>query len=167
VKLNARPGFVAVAVAAAAAATGAAVVVRGFEIGVITLQGVRLVAFLVGAVVFGAGVFLFQRGVKRRARIDAMAALLPRYRRNRNPDPFLLDDGYADDEPLDGMPVIRSEMRAATRALLVSLEEEMRCESGPRRRPVRPACRRARLRVAGRSEPGRRRISVRPASIPS
>jgi hypothetical protein len=47
--------------------------------------------------------------------------------------------------------------------LLVSLEKEaMREEMAHPRRSPRSACRRARLRVAGRSQPDRRRARPRP-----
>jgi hypothetical protein len=172
-----RPGIVAVATAVAAAIAGAAVVVRGAETGLVRLHGARLVMFAGGILIFCLGVVLFLRGVRerRRARMEAIAALMPRIggarrrwaRNNEIEDSFLLDDFEGSDDLSEGMPVARAEIRAATRALLVSLEEEMRREGLGRRRATRPACRRARLRVAGRAEPKRRHPRVRVETIPS
>jgi hypothetical protein len=115
---------------------------------------------------------MFLRGLRRQARMRAIDELLPRYReRMRYRD---IADGAARqsrrpvgarswrgdetewaEEGTDA-PLGRADMRAATRALLVSLEEEMRREAVIDRSP-RPACRRARLRAAGRAKTERRR----------
>ncbi len=166
------------AVASAAAAAGAAVVAHGVQKGLIDPHGVRLTVFLIGIVICGAGIYLLQRGLRRRARIEAIRALLPRtFDRRRawasgsrdtgRADPFGIEALDWGDDPGDVMPRAHAEIRAATRALLVSLEEEMRTEAGRVRRAGRPACRRARLRVAGRNGSQRRRVPVRFASSPS
>jgi hypothetical protein len=106
--------------------------------------------------------------VRRRARMAAIADLLPRYRDHHPHDELFFAEPDLDGAPSDRrLPAARAEIRAATRALLVSLEEEMRREIGQARRSGRPGCRRARLRAVGRSEPRRRRVPVRLATIPS
>ena len=65
-----------------------------------------------------------------------------------------------------GLTLARSEIRNATRALLASLQDEARREES-RGRAERPACRRARLRTAGRPTTVRRRPSVRRTALPS
>ena len=54
----------------------------------------------------------------------------------------------------------QSEIRAVTRALLVSLEEEIRREESASRRGLAP-CRHVRLRANGRAEGRRRRLRLR------
>ncbi|MEP6655569.1 MAG: hypothetical protein ABJA82_19540 [Myxococcales bacterium] len=131
------------------------------------LHGMRLAAFMFGVVAFGAAIGLVKRALRRRARLEAIAELLPSYRPRPMEDEFLLDEGDLDDDHSGHLPAGRAEMRAATRALLVSLEEEMRREVGRARRSGRPACRHARLRIAGRSEARRRRVPVRIATSAS
>ena len=176
-----RPGLVAVTTAVAAAVAGAAVVVRGAEMGLVSLHGTRLVMFGSGVLIFSLGIGLFLRGLRQRRRVrrmEAIAALLPRVgggagRRlrwamnNETEDSFLMDDFEGADDLSERLPIARAEIRAATRALLVSLEEEMRRDGVGKRRAGRPACRRARLRVAGRAESERRHPRVRSATIPS
>lgn len=170
-----RSGFVAVATAVAAAIAGVAVVVRGAERGWMSLHGVRLAMFVGGVLIFAVGVGLFLREIRarRRARIEAIAALLPkiggrrRWALNNQMEDSWLDDFEGTDDLSERVPMARAEIRAATRALLVSLEEEMRRDGIGKRRSARPACRRARLRVAGRAEAKRRHPRVRSASIPS
>lgn len=172
-----RPGFIAIVSAAAAAAVGAVVLAQSIGKGAAGLRGTHSLPVVVGVLILAIGVCLFVQGLRdrRRARVAAIAALLPgvgrRYRRwaadNDIDDSFLLDDFEGGDELSENMPIARAEIRAATRALLVSLEEEMRRDGTGKRRSARPACRRARLRAAGRSEPKRRHARVRSATMPS
>lgn len=166
VRFKLRPGMISAGMAVTAIGIGLAIFVRGDRLGWRGLNGARLAAFLVGGVALVTAIFLFQRGLRRRARLDAIADLLPSYRR-RHHDEFLFDEPDLDDDLSTRIPHARGEVRAATRALLVSLEDEMRREMGRVRRTRRPSCRRARLRAAGRSESRRRRISVRIDSTPS
>ena len=170
-----RPGMSAVVSAAVAAAAGAVMVAQSMVRGGIGLRGTLPV--VVGVLILAMGVWLFVRGLRdrRRARVAAIAALLPGVgRRHRGftlddeiDDAFMMDDFEGSDDPSERLPTARAEIRAATRALLGALEEEMRRDGSGKRRSTRPACRRARLRVAGRSEPKRRHLRVRTASIPS
>ncbi|MES1207669.1 MAG: hypothetical protein ABUS79_17160 [Pseudomonadota bacterium] len=175
-----RPNFLAIAVAAVIAASGAAVIVQGIQVGMEGLRGMRLLAFCLGVVICATGVFLFRREMRRRARAAAIARLLPRYRARRrawnsavgdpgNVDSFLFNDSDWYDEASERVPASGAQVREATRALLVSLEDELRRErtANARRAGRRPACRRARLRAAGRSEARRRRVSVRPPAFTS
>ncbi|MEO8212282.1 MAG: hypothetical protein ABI560_03770 [Myxococcales bacterium] len=120
-----------------------------------------------GVLAFGAAIGLVQRALRRRARLEAIADLLPSYRPRQMEDEFLFDEGDFGEDFSGRLPAGRAEMRAATRALLVSLEEEMRREVSRARRSGHPACRHARLRTAGRSEARRRRIPVRLATSAS
>jgi hypothetical protein len=131
------------------------------------LHGIRLAAFLFGVVAFAAAIGLFHRALRRRARLEAIAELLPGYRPRAMEDELLFDEVDLDGDHSGRLPAGRAEMRAATRALLVSLEEEMRREVSRARRGGRPGCRHARLRTAGRSEARRRRVPLRLATIPS
>jgi hypothetical protein len=173
---------VAIAAAVAALAAGAGILAQALASGLVAGPGARQIAFMAGAVICTIGVCLFVRGLRlrRRARTIRIASLLPRLSRARIGDArlslgigdelaegFLRDDFTTADDLSDGIPSAPSEIRAATRALLVSLEEELRREGRRPRRTGRPACRRARLRVVGRSEPKRRRVRARPVSIPS
>ena len=151
-----------------AAVAGALLGALVFRLGLGTLRGLGLGVFLCAGAAFAVGACLFQRGLRRRARMAAIADLLPRYLDHHRDDEFLFDEPDLDAALADRrLPAVRAEIRAATRALLVSLEEEMRRQTGHARRSGRPGCRRARLRAAGRSEPRRRRIAVRLAIAPS
>lgn len=176
----------ALAVAAAGAVCAAVGMARGLTGGSTAGRGPQLLALVAGAVLCGVGLFLFQRGLRRQARLRAIADLMPHYRAQMgyarasaavaasSRRASALDDweqeaaDWAADERAD-RPLARAEMRAATRALLVSLEDELRHEAALRhQRSARPACRRARLRAAGRGPLGqRRRIAVRPVRDPS
>jgi hypothetical protein len=156
--------------AAIVSAAGAGVLVGalGFCLGLGNLRGMGLVALLLGGVALAVVVYLFERGVRRRARMEAIAELLPRFREHQMEDEFLFEEPDLGGDDRSAPPLAaRTEIRAATRALLVSLEEEMRREKGQARRSARPGCRRARLRAVGRSEPRRRRVSLRAATLPS
>lgn len=144
-----------------AAAAGAAVVAHGLGTGLHTLRGVPLAIFLLGGVALVGGVFLVNRAIRRRARLEVIATLLPRYRENRRDDQFSFDQVGLEGEPSGRIPTTHAEIRNATRALLASLEEEVRRDTGHARRSKRPACRRARLRLAGQSERSRRRVAHR------
>jgi len=162
-----------VLVAAVAAAAGA-VTLGGLALAFRVRPGPQPVTFLAGIALCAAGLYMFQRGLRRRARLRAIDQLLPHHReRLRHREladaaaaqtrRFIDDRMWTGDETEWGddggdPPLGRSEMRAATRALLVSLEEEMRREALVRGAgPARPACRRARLRAAGRAKTTRRR----------
>lgn len=160
--------LVAVAGAAVTLALGALALRLGGR------PGPHPITLAAGVGLCAAGLYMFQRGLRRRARVRAIDQLLPhhherrRYRdmadaaaeKNRrfiDDGAWTLDDTEWTDDGTDA-PLGRSEMRAATRALLVSLEEEMRREAVVRDgRSTRPGCRRARLRAAGRAKTGRRR----------
>jgi hypothetical protein len=132
------------------------------------------IAFVAGLALCAVGLYMFQHGLRRRARLRAIDELLPAYReRMRYRDmadaaaqqsrrfvgakTWTSDQAEWADEGTEA-PLGRADMRAATRALLVSLEEEMRREAAIRgARPARPACRRARLRAASRVKAERRR----------
>lgn len=155
-------------IAATAVAIGLAVIASGVHVGWQGLHGVRLIAFLVGALAFATATYLLQRTFRRRARLDAIADLLPNYRHyRRHADELFFDEPELDDELSARLPVARGEVGSAARALLVSLEDEMRRDTVRMRRNNRPHCRQARLRTAGRSESRRRRIPVRFATTPS
>lgn len=163
-----------VGAAAVASAVAMAIVVRGLGSGPDRWQAPYLAAFVAGLFLCGVGVSLIVRGVRQRTRMRVLAELLPaaheRLRLRRAADATAahphrlvhgrvsaIDDTEWADEATDA-PRARADMRAATRALLVSLEDELRREAANRViRPGRPACRRARLRAAGRGKPGVRR----------
>ena len=172
-----QPRFTAVAIAAVIAAAGAAIVVRGLSVGFGGWRTPHTLVFAAGVLLCAVGLFMFQRGLRRQARLRAIAELLPHYRermryrdmadaaaahtrRFGGANDWSLDEGEWADEGTEA-PLARAEMRAATRALLVSLEEEIRHETAARRkRTTRPACRRVRLRAAGRAKTERRRVIV-------
>jgi hypothetical protein len=175
VQSKSRPEYVGLIIAAAIVGAGVALVAHGVHKGIVTLTAARLIALSLGTVISGVTVLLVRRARRHRARVEAIRTLLPQYRARHHlwamtaeemegADPYSFDDADEDDTSR-GVPVARAEFRAVTRALLMSLEEEMRRETGRHRRTGRPACRRARLRAAGRSEPRRRRVPVRPATI--
>jgi hypothetical protein len=175
VSLKSRPEYLRLVIAAAIAAASVGMLAQGVHRGIVTLPAARFIALTLGALICGVTVVLFRRARRYRSRVEAIRTLLPQYR-ERHPlwtmsadelergDPFSFED-MDEDDPSLSVPVARAEFRAVTRALLMSLEEEMRRESGRHRRSGRPACRRARLRAAGRSEPRRRRVLARPATI--
>jgi hypothetical protein len=167
VSFKSRPSFISIAVVVAAAAAGTAIVAQGAETGVFGLRGMRFFGLVIGLALCVGGVVLFQRAARRRARINALTALMPRYQSRRMEQDFPFGDFDPAVDFSDRLPIARSEIRDATRALLVSLEEEMQRETARQRRSGRPACRRARLRAAGRSPLGRRRVVPRATSIPS
>lgn len=172
VALKHRPGLSAVVSAAVAATAGAIVVAQTVARGGAGHGGA--LPIVVGGLILAAGVWLFFRGLRdrRRARMAAIAALLPgmgRRRRGWSVDDdidsaFLLDDCEGGDDFSENLPAARAEIRAATRALLGALEEDMRRDGTGKRRSTRPGCRRARLRTAGRSEAKRRHPRVRAAT---
>lgn len=173
------PGFLAITLAVVGATAGAVALVRGMAGGGTAWSSPHLFALLGGAVLCGMGLLLLQRGLRRRARLRAIADLMPHYRNRMgyaqgasvaaaSSRRFSAMDeweqeaaDWGSDDRAD-LPLARAEMRAATRALLVSLEDELRHEAGSHhhRRSARPACRRARLRAAGRDSLGQRRHVV-------
>jgi hypothetical protein len=164
-------GIVVVVAAVGAAAT---LVWATLALGFGFRPGPHPVMLAAGVGLCATGLYMFQRGLRRRARLRAIDQLLPHDRerrhyrdqadaaakRNRrliNERAWALAETEWADDGADA-PLGRSEMRAATRALLVSLEEELRREAVVRGgRVTRPACRRARLRAAGRVKTTRRR----------
>jgi hypothetical protein len=166
-----RFGTVVLVAAVGAAAT---LVLGVLALGFGVRPGPHPITLAAGVGLFAAGLYMFQRGLRRRARMRAIERLLPHHRERRryrdladaavkknrrfiDDKGWMLDETEWTDDGADA-PLGRSEMRAATRALLVSLEEELRRDAvvgGPR--STRPACRRARLRAAGRVKTGRRR----------
>ena len=169
-------GFMAMAVAVGLATAGGVIVARGMILGTGAWHVGHALVLLGGALLCGAGIFLVQRGLRRRAELRTIAKLMPRYREHirRATQAGAADqmrrlageDDWQTDAPEwseDGneLPRARAEMRAATRALLVSLADELRQESR-RGRGARPACRHARLRAAGRGSVERRRRVVVP-----
>lgn len=158
-------------------------VVHGFQLGLGNLRGLQMVGFITGVVVCATGIVLFERGLRRRAHAALVAKLLPRYSAQRrmwtaagraevlraHPDSFLMDESdWVDGSSAHGRgDASGAKLHEATRALLVSLEDELRRETSCDRRPSRPACRRARLRAVRRLEPRRRRVSARPQPIVS
>lgn len=165
VQLKSRHGMVALALVVLAVGAGVGVMAAGNHLA--SLRGIRLAAFIVGTMGFAFAIYLFQRSVRRRARLEAIADLLPAYRHHRFDDEFLLDQADLEDRLSESIPGARADVRHVTRALLVSLEEEMRRETGRVRRSSRPACRHARLRVAGQTPSRRRRVPLRLATSPS
>jgi len=166
----------------AAVATGAALV-RGLVVRAGGWSAPHLLAFAGGTMLCAIGVFLFQRGLRQQARLRAIAELMPhvqdRWRsrsgvgagrsfRSFRPSPAndaWHRDGSEWSDDLSDAPLAHAEMRAATRALLVSLEDELRQETTSRReRTAHSACRRARLRAAGRAKAERRRRVVVPSA---
>ena len=159
-----------------AALAVAVALVRGVGMRTGGWSGPHLLAFAGGTMLCAVGVFLFQRGLRRQARLRAIADLMPYYRNGLHArggnagairggsfpanDAWRLDGTEWSDERSEA-PLAHAEMRAATRALLVSLEDELRQEVTSRRqRTSHPACRRARLRRAGRAKTERRRRAL-------
>ena len=171
---RARSGGLPLLVAIATVAAGLAVVVQGFVSGLHRVSGGRLIVFVCGAFAISVGIHMIGHVVQHRRRLQA-AAVLP-WLRERWRERRLASDDYGealdlmdgpDSEGIELPRLVPAEVRAATRALLVSLEDELRREPSARRRSAHVACRRARLRAAGRVRSPRQGQRVRRLSMPS
>jgi hypothetical protein len=169
-------------IAGSAAAAGAAVAINGIEQGPTGFSAMATVRLVVGLVLGAFGIYALVRATRRRSRAESLSWARRQWRGRKgwivgvdhdgadHPDRMSLDP-EADLDPMFDFD--RRERRfthadlneALGEALAVSLEEELHADPVWGRRSLRapawPACRRARLRAAGRPAPGRKRLGSR------